>query len=73
VLSDYTLTKTCQAVCKDRLFPYIHVFGKGYGKDGDPRVATIITFVIALGIVMIGMYIVVVMCVFIITNKSQVI
>ncbi|XP_067119704.1 solute carrier family 12 member 2-like isoform X2 [Centruroides vittatus] len=40
--------KVFQALCKDKLFPYIHVFAKGYGKNGEPRRGYILTFIIAL-------------------------
>ena len=43
-----------QAVCKDKIFPYIHVFAKGYGKNEEPWRAYILTFVIAVGCILIG-------------------
>lgn len=40
--------KVFQALCKDRLFPYIHYFGKGHGKNNEPRRGYILAFLIAL-------------------------
>lgn len=46
--------KVFQALCKDNLFPYIHVFAKGYGKSGEPRRAYILTYAIAVSCILIG-------------------
>uniref|UniRef100_A0A0K0FA40 Solute carrier family 12 member 1 (inferred by orthology to a human protein) n=1 Tax=Strongyloides venezuelensis TaxID=75913 RepID=A0A0K0FA40_STRVS len=46
--------KVFQAVCKDRLFPYINVFGKGSGKDDEPRKAYLLGFVICMVMILIG-------------------
>ena len=46
--------KVFQALCRDRLFPYLHVFAKGYGKNQEPLRAYALTFVIALACVLIG-------------------
>ncbi|VDM61432.1 unnamed protein product [Angiostrongylus costaricensis] len=46
--------KVFQAVCKDRLFPKIGYFAKGYGKNEEPRRAYFLTFVIAMAMVGIG-------------------
>ncbi|XP_067144438.1 solute carrier family 12 member 2-like isoform X2 [Centruroides vittatus] len=46
--------KVFQALCKDKLFPYIHVFAKGYGKNGEPRRGYVLTFIIALACCAIG-------------------
>uniref|UniRef100_A0A914WXK5 Solute carrier family 12 member 3 n=1 Tax=Plectus sambesii TaxID=2011161 RepID=A0A914WXK5_9BILA len=46
--------KVFQAVCKDRLFPYIHFFAKGYGKDEEPRRAYALGFAIAMLMILIG-------------------
>ena len=35
-----------QALCEDKLFPYIHYFAKGYGKNNDPRRGYVLTFII---------------------------
>jgi hypothetical protein len=44
-------------VCNDEVFPYIKRFGKGFGRNNDPRVASIFVFVIAFSVLMIGMQI----------------
>ena len=46
--------KVFQALCQDRLFPFIHVFAKGYGKNNEPLRAYALTFVIALACILIG-------------------
>ncbi|EJD74990.1 hypothetical protein LOAG_17781 [Loa loa] len=46
--------KIFQAVCKDRLFPKVDFFARGYGKDEEPRRAYILGFVIALVMILIG-------------------
>ncbi|XP_064608218.1 solute carrier family 12 member 2-like [Liolophura sinensis] len=46
--------KVFQAVCKDKIFPHIHVFAKGYGKNNDPRLGYLLTFFIGLAFVLIG-------------------
>ncbi|KAH3837760.1 hypothetical protein DPMN_111161 [Dreissena polymorpha] len=46
--------KIFQALCMDRLFPFIHVFAKGYGANGDPRRAYFLCFFIALTMICIG-------------------
>ena len=43
-----------QAVCKDKLFPGIYVFAKGYGKSEEPLRAYVLAFIIALGCICIG-------------------
>ncbi|KAF8360024.1 hypothetical protein PRIPAC_95019, partial [Pristionchus pacificus] len=48
--------KILQAVCNDKLFPYIDKLGKGYGKDKAPRRCYVITFGITLLGVVIGRY-----------------
>lgn len=40
--------KVFQALCKDKLFPYIQYFGKGEGKNNEPRRGYILAFLIAL-------------------------
>lgn len=47
--------KIFQALCRDRIFPCLYVFAKGYGKNQEPLRAYALTFVIALGCVLIGM------------------
>ncbi|KAK2161001.1 hypothetical protein NP493_1612g00020 [Ridgeia piscesae] len=46
--------KVFQAVCKDKIFPKIHVFGRGYGNAEEPRLAYILTFCIGLACIAIG-------------------
>lgn len=48
--------KVFQALCKDNLFPYIHVFGKGYGKNKEPKRAYLLTYAIAICCILIGMF-----------------
>lgn len=43
-------------MCKDRLFPKIGYFAKGYGKDEEPRRAYLLTGVIAVIVIMIGSF-----------------
>ena len=43
-----------QAVCKDRIFPKIHVFAKGYGASENPRRAYILAYVIGVAFICIG-------------------
>uniref|UniRef100_A0A914VZI6 Solute carrier family 12 member 2 n=1 Tax=Plectus sambesii TaxID=2011161 RepID=A0A914VZI6_9BILA len=46
--------KVFQAVCKDHLFPYIHYFSKGYGKDDEPRRAYCLGYIIAMLMILLG-------------------
>uniref|UniRef100_A0AC34PU84 Amino acid permease/ SLC12A domain-containing protein n=1 Tax=Panagrolaimus sp. JU765 TaxID=591449 RepID=A0AC34PU84_9BILA len=46
--------KVLQAICKDKLFPYITYFGEEYGNTGEPRKGYILTFFMVCIIVMIG-------------------
>ncbi|XP_022331098.2 solute carrier family 12 member 2-like isoform X2 [Crassostrea virginica] len=46
--------KVFQAVCKDRIFPKIHVFAKGYGASENPRRAYILAYVIGVAFICIG-------------------
>lgn len=41
--------KVFQALCKDKLYPYLEPFGRGYGKNNEPVNGYILTFIIALG------------------------
>ena len=43
-----------QALCEDKLFPYIHYFAKGYGKNNDPRRGYVLTFIISLSLSHLG-------------------
>lgn len=46
--------KVFQALCKDKLFPYIHIFAKGYGKSGEPRRSYLLAYFIAMFCILIG-------------------
>ncbi|GFO50436.1 solute carrier family 12 member 2, partial [Plakobranchus ocellatus] len=46
--------KVFQALCKDKIFPFLVYFGVGYGPGDSPRRAFILCFVIAFGFQMIA-------------------
>ncbi|XP_053303974.1 solute carrier family 12 member 3-like [Spea bombifrons] len=46
--------KVFQCLCKDKLYPFIGFFGKGYGKNNEPLRAYILTFVIAIAFILIA-------------------
>lgn len=46
--------KVFQALCKDRLYPKIEWFAKGYGRNNEPVRGYILTFVIAIAFVLIA-------------------
>ena len=46
--------KVFQAVCVDKVFPHIDIFGKGYGKDSEPRWGYVLTIIIAAAFIAIG-------------------
>ena len=46
--------KIFQALCKDRLYPYITWFGKGYGKNNEPVRGYVLCFFISVGFILIG-------------------
>uniref|UniRef100_A0A914W2W5 Solute carrier family 12 member 2 n=1 Tax=Plectus sambesii TaxID=2011161 RepID=A0A914W2W5_9BILA len=46
--------KVFQAVCQDRIFPYIEWFGKGYGRDEDPYRAYGLVYIIAMCFILIA-------------------
>ncbi|XP_077555492.1 solute carrier family 12 member 2-like [Haemaphysalis longicornis] len=46
--------KVFQALCNDKLFPYIHWFGKGFGKNNEPRRGYMLAFAISLACCAIG-------------------
>lgn len=46
--------KVFQALCNDKLFPYIHWFGKGFGKNNEPRRGYVLAFFISLACCAIG-------------------
>ncbi|KAK0399396.1 hypothetical protein QR680_003025 [Steinernema hermaphroditum] len=43
-----------QALCEDKLYPYVRVFAKGHGVQNEPYRAYVLTFLIATGIILIG-------------------
>ena len=43
-----------QALAKDKLYPYIHFFAKGYGANQDPFRGYVIVFIVAEACVLIG-------------------
>ncbi|XP_066156411.1 bumetanide-sensitive sodium-(potassium)-chloride cotransporter [Euwallacea fornicatus] len=46
--------KVFQALCKDKLYPRIDWFGKGFGANNEPIRGYILTFTIAVGFILIG-------------------
>ncbi|EFA05305.2 bumetanide-sensitive sodium-(potassium)-chloride cotransporter [Tribolium castaneum] len=46
--------KVFQALCKDKLYPGIEWFAKGYGKNNEPMRGYVLTFIIAVGFILIG-------------------
>jgi len=46
--------KVFQALCNDKIYPYIDYFGKGYGKNNEPFRGYCLAFLIALACVLIG-------------------
>jgi solute carrier family 12 (sodium/potassium/chloride transporter), member 2 len=44
--------RTLQALARDRVLPSI--IGRSYGKQGDPRAATVVTFAVALAGILLG-------------------
>ena len=49
--------KVFQALCKDRLYPYITFFAKGYGKNNEPVRGYVLCFFISVGFILIGEFI----------------
>lgn len=43
-----------QAFAKDDIFRWLRIFGRGSGAAGEPRVATVLTFLIAQSAIMLG-------------------
>ncbi|KAK8808607.1 hypothetical protein WA158_008508 [Blastocystis sp. Blastoise] len=37
-------SRVLQAIARDNIFPFLRIFGKGYGKGNEPRIAVILTF-----------------------------
>ncbi|XP_068812185.1 solute carrier family 12 member 3 isoform X2 [Struthio camelus] len=46
--------KVFQCLCKDQLYPLIGFFGKGYGKNSEPIRGYMLTYVIAVGFILIA-------------------
>ncbi|PKU43039.1 solute carrier family 12 member 2 [Limosa lapponica baueri] len=46
--------KIFQALCKDNIYPAFQMFGKGYGKNNEPLRGYLLTFLIALGFILIA-------------------
>ncbi|CAB1450477.1 unnamed protein product [Pleuronectes platessa] len=49
-----TAPKVFQCLCKDKLYPLIGFFGKGYGKKDEPLRGHLLTYVIAVCFVLIA-------------------
>ncbi|XP_078458000.1 solute carrier family 12 member 3-like isoform X2 [Lampetra planeri] len=50
----YGLINNYQCLCKDQLYPGIGIFGRGYGKNNEPIPGYILTFIIAVGFILIA-------------------
>ncbi|KAM9227898.1 solute carrier family 12 member 3 [Leptosomus discolor] len=46
--------KVFQCLCRDQLYPLIGFFGKGYGKNSEPIRGYMLTYVIAIGFILIA-------------------
>ncbi|NXB35388.1 S12A3 protein, partial [Eulacestoma nigropectus] len=46
--------KVFQCLCKDQLYPLIGFFGKGYGRNSEPIRGYVLTYVIAIGFILIA-------------------
>lgn len=46
--------KVFQALCKDNIYPGLQMFAKGYGKNNEPLRGYLLTFIIALGFILIA-------------------
>ncbi|XP_058454555.1 bumetanide-sensitive sodium-(potassium)-chloride cotransporter isoform X2 [Malaya genurostris] len=46
--------KVFQALCKDKLYPKIGWFGKGFGKNNEPVRGYFLTFIISVAVILIG-------------------
>ncbi|KFV01304.1 Solute carrier family 12 member 2, partial [Tauraco erythrolophus] len=46
--------KIFQALCKDNIYPGFQMFAKGYGKNNEPLRGYLLTFLIALGFILIA-------------------
>ncbi|CAL1299875.1 unnamed protein product [Larinioides sclopetarius] len=54
LVSIVSAPRILQALCVDGIIPWLNCFGKGYGKDNDPRRALALTFVIVVIFTAIG-------------------
>lgn len=43
-----------QCLCKDKLYPFIGFFGKGYGKNEEPLRSYLLAYIIAVCFILIG-------------------
>ncbi|OXB75699.1 UNVERIFIED_CONTAM: hypothetical protein H355_016216 [Colinus virginianus] len=50
----YGLMNNFQALCKDNIYPGFQMFAKGYGKNNEPLRGYLLTFLIALGFILIA-------------------
>ncbi|CAG9565866.1 unnamed protein product [Danaus chrysippus] len=46
--------KVFQALCQDKLYPWLEFFAKGYGSNNEPVRGYVLTFVIALAFILMG-------------------
>ncbi|KAM8960637.1 solute carrier family 12 member 3-like [Pelodytes ibericus] len=46
--------KVFQCLCRDKLYPFIGFFGKGYGKNSEPIRGYILAFIIAIAFILIA-------------------
>ncbi|XP_039996550.1 solute carrier family 12 member 10, tandem duplicate 1 isoform X2 [Xiphias gladius] len=46
--------KVFQCLCRDKIYPYIGFFAKGYGKNDEPLRAYILCYIIAVAFILIG-------------------
>ncbi|XP_071997805.1 solute carrier family 12 member 2 isoform X2 [Engystomops pustulosus] len=46
--------KVFQALCKDNIYPGLQMFAKGYGRNNEPLRGYLLTFLIALGFILIA-------------------
>ncbi|KAH7713642.1 CRE-NKCC-1 protein [Aphelenchoides avenae] len=54
LVSMVSAPKIFQAVCRDKLFPYIDYFATGYGKNDEPRKGYFLTLAIVCAVILIG-------------------
>ncbi|XP_074695726.1 solute carrier family 12 member 3 isoform X3 [Strix aluco] len=50
----YGLSNYYQCLCRDQLYPLIGFFGKGYGRNSEPIRGYMLTYVIAIGFILIA-------------------